>query len=171
MFLLSGSAEVLEQVPLPYKVGERDTRCATPGSPAASVTPSATWPGTPRPPARAAAPWPYSTAYFRASTNKQEASIPSQRKWARRVAHKERITLLAEFEDEGVVGDEITHRAGLQTMLAYCEDRFRADDPLDVLLLWDTDRLARASSIRTAGGHCPSSASATPRMVFPSGVG
>jgi site-specific DNA recombinase len=89
-------------------------------------------------------------AYYRMSTDRQEASIPAQRDWARQTARREGLALLAEFDDPGVVGSEIDHRPGLQALLAHCDERFAADDPYDVLLCWDSDRLSRASSIRTA---------------------
>jgi DNA invertase Pin-like site-specific DNA recombinase len=41
-------------------------------------------------------------AYYRASTDRQEASIPQQREWAQRAARIGGIDAVAEFDDEGI---------------------------------------------------------------------
>jgi site-specific DNA recombinase len=88
--------------------------------------------------------------YYRMSTDSQQESIPAQRAWAREAARKHGVRLAAEFEDPGVPGGEIEHRPGLQALLAYCEEQFRAGVPVETVLVWDPDRLSRADSLKTA---------------------
>jgi site-specific DNA recombinase len=84
-------------------------------------------------------------AYYRMSTDQQEASIPQQREWAVRAAKREGLELAAEFEDEGVPGGEIARRPGLAQLLAWC-----AGHGAGAVVVWDADRLSRADSIQTA---------------------
>lgn len=89
-------------------------------------------------------------AYFRSSTTKQEASIGEQRQFVVGAAPREQLTVVREFEDFGIAGDEITRRAGLQALFAFCEDQHRAGTPIGALVLFDLDRLSRADSVKTA---------------------
>jgi DNA invertase Pin-like site-specific DNA recombinase len=89
-------------------------------------------------------------AYYRMSTTGQEKSISQQCEWARRAAGKERVEIVREFEDPGIPGSDIDQRPGLQEMLRFCEDRAHCGYPVGTLVVWDMDRLSRASSIRTA---------------------
>src|SRR5262245_38761371 len=91
-----------------------------------------------------------SVAYYRMSTTRQEVSIPQQRAWAGRACKEHGLTLVREFDDPGIPGSDIEQRPGLQEMLRFCDDRARAGYPIDALVVWDMDRLSRASSIRTA---------------------
>jgi DNA invertase Pin-like site-specific DNA recombinase len=84
-------------------------------------------------------------AYYRMSTAKQEASIPEQREWACRAARTHGVELLAEFQDDGIAGDDIRRRTGLAPLLAWC-----AGHDAEAVVVWDADRLSRADSIRTA---------------------
>jgi hypothetical protein len=56
-------------------------------------------------------------AYYRRSTTKQEASIPEQRDWARKVCRSEHIELVREFSDDGIPGSDIDQRPDLQEMI------------------------------------------------------
>jgi DNA invertase Pin-like site-specific DNA recombinase len=88
-------------------------------------------------------------AYFRRSTTKQEASLEEQRHFVQAAAQKENLLILSEFEDD-IPGDEIARRQGLQNLFRFVEERFRQGQPVQVLALWDMDRLSRADSIKTA---------------------
>src|SRR5262245_24327663 len=88
--------------------------------------------------------------YYRMSTDAQEGSIPAQRDWAHKAAPKEGVRIVGEFEDPGIAGGEIERRPGLQRLLEFCEERFRHSDPVEAVILWDPDRLSRASSIKTS---------------------
>jgi DNA invertase Pin-like site-specific DNA recombinase len=87
--------------------------------------------------------------YARASTKKQEDSVPLQRDWSEQAAKRHGLTVLREFSDEGIAGDEIALRPGLQRLLAFVEERCTVGLTVPVLLVYDSDRLSRASSIRT----------------------
>jgi site-specific DNA recombinase len=89
-------------------------------------------------------------AYFRMSTDAQEGSIPAQRTWARETARKEGLRITREFEDPGISGGEIEHRPGLQALLDFCDTRFADGDPVEVIVVWDPDRLSRADSLKTS---------------------
>ena len=88
-------------------------------------------------------------AYYRMSTDKQEDSIPQQREWVLRAARAAGIDLLAEFQDDGIPGAEIERRSGLMALMDFCESR-PAGRHVQAVIVWDTDRLSRANSIRTA---------------------
>jgi site-specific DNA recombinase len=88
-------------------------------------------------------------AYFRMSDIGQEASIPEQRGWATTVARKEKAAIVRTFEDPAIPGSEIERRPGLMEMVEFCEQRFKDGRPIAILIVWDLDRLSRASSIRT----------------------
>lgn len=60
----------------------------------------------------------YADSYLRKSTSRQEDSIPSQREQVRAFAAREGIVLANEHVDEGIAGDEVIHRPGLQALLA-----------------------------------------------------
>src|SRR5262245_50415521 len=91
-----------------------------------------------------------SVAYYRMSTDAQEGSIPAQKDWAHKAAAKEGVRVVAEYEDPGISGGEIEHRPGLQAMLEFCEKHFRLGDPVEAVLVWNPDRLSRASGIKTS---------------------
>jgi site-specific DNA recombinase len=93
-------------------------------------------------------------AYFRASTDKQEESIPQQRDWAERTCKREGVAIAASFEDPGIAGDEIKLRPGLQALLDYCERAHKEGRPVDCVVTWNADRFSRADSIRTAAILC-----------------
>src|SRR5262245_27804357 len=89
-------------------------------------------------------------AYYRMSTDAQEASIPAQRDWAHKAAGKSGVRLVAEFDDPGVAGGEVEHRPGLQALLEHCERQFQHGAPAEAVLVWDPDRLSRADSLKTS---------------------
>ena len=89
-------------------------------------------------------------SYYRMSTDGQEASIPEQRQWAQRAAPAADVELVREFEDPGIPGSEIESRSDLMKLVAFVEAEHRRKRPLQAVVVWDGDRLSRASSIRTA---------------------
>jgi DNA invertase Pin-like site-specific DNA recombinase len=108
--------------------------------------------------------------YARASTKKQEDSVPIQREWAERAAAQHGLAVVQSFADEGIPGDEIAFRPGLQQLLAYVEERAGRGSPVPVLLVYDADRISRASSIRTGAILTRLLDAGTSRMVTNDGV-
>jgi site-specific DNA recombinase len=84
------------------------------------------------------------------STDKQDRSIPEQRDWAKEAGKARGVDLVADFKDEAIPGSEIERRSGLMALVEFCEAQADARRPISVLVVWDVDRLSRASSIRTA---------------------
>jgi DNA invertase Pin-like site-specific DNA recombinase len=89
-------------------------------------------------------------AYFRMSEDKQETSIPQQKAWAERAAVQHHLEIVRAFQDEGIAGDEIGRRTGLQGLIDFCEREARAKRPISAVLVWDQDRFSRADSFATA---------------------
>ena len=89
-------------------------------------------------------------AYFRMSDAKQEASIPEQERWAARAAIQHGAEVIRTFRDDGIPGDEITDRGGLQDLLDFCRQRHKAGSPIEAVIVWDADRFSRANSFATA---------------------
>jgi DNA invertase Pin-like site-specific DNA recombinase len=84
------------------------------------------------------------------SSTLQERSIGQQREWAQAVAAREGVEILAEFQDAARSGTEASRRSGFQDMLKFCQERWKARTPVDVLVLWNTDRFSRADSVETS---------------------
>lgn len=94
--------------------------------------------------------WLDGVRYGRRSTEKQDASLGDQRSWAVSACAAARIRIVAEFEDDGIPGDEILRRQGLQDLFAFIEAEQHAGRPIACLIVWDLDRLSRADSVKTA---------------------
>jgi DNA invertase Pin-like site-specific DNA recombinase len=108
-------------------------------------------------------------AYYRMSTDRQEDSIPQQQEWAARACRREGAEVVREFSDPGIAGDEIALRPGLQAMIEFCEQRWKAGDPVDAVATWDADRFSRADSIRTAALLCRLMDAGVSRMLTAEG--
>ncbi len=81
-------------------------------------------------------------AYYRMSDNKQEMSIPDQRRAVEEYARKHGYAIIREYRDEGISGDATRKRLGFQQMIADAErGQFAA------ILCWDQDRFGRFDSI------------------------
>jgi DNA invertase Pin-like site-specific DNA recombinase len=81
-------------------------------------------------------------AYYRVSTDQQEASIPRQREAVLAYAKVNGYHVLREYQDEGISGDATERRLGFLRMR---EDAGRGD--FQVILCWDKDRFGRFDSI------------------------
>jgi DNA invertase Pin-like site-specific DNA recombinase len=81
-------------------------------------------------------------AYYRMSTDRQEASIPRQRESVQAYAARHGYTILREYLDEGISGDATEKRTGFLRMR---EDAIGGD--FAVILCWDKDRFGRFDSI------------------------
>jgi DNA invertase Pin-like site-specific DNA recombinase len=81
-------------------------------------------------------------AYYRKSTDRQEASIPRQRESVQAFAEVNGYKIVREYVDEGISGDATEKRAGFLRMR---EDATRGDFRL--ILCWDKDRFGRFDSI------------------------
>jgi DNA invertase Pin-like site-specific DNA recombinase len=88
--------------------------------------------------------------YGRSSDDKQEASCGQQREWAERKAAALKLGLTAWHQDEGVPGD-VLDRPGLESLFADLGRHQKARRPVPVLLVFDQDRLSRATSWATGG--------------------
>jgi DNA invertase Pin-like site-specific DNA recombinase len=107
--------------------------------------------------------------YARCSDPRQDASVEEQCAWARKAALREGVRLVKVFTDEGIPGDEIDTRPGLQAMLAFLEQQAERGDPVEALLVWDMDRFSRANSLRTAGQLARMMEAGVSRILTPEG--
>jgi DNA invertase Pin-like site-specific DNA recombinase len=87
-------------------------------------------------------------AYARSSDDKQEASCPQQHEWAVRKAAALGAELATYHEDDGIPGDRLD-RPGLEALFADLQRHQKARQPVPVLLVFDQDRLSRATSWAT----------------------
>ena len=86
--------------------------------------------------------WILAVAYYRMSSDKQEASIPEQREAVIRYAEENGYRIVAEYLDEGISGDATDKRIDFQRMIADSAGRdFKA------ILSWDQDRFGRFDSL------------------------
>jgi DNA invertase Pin-like site-specific DNA recombinase len=81
-------------------------------------------------------------AYYRMSTDQQEASIPRQRESVQSYAKVNGFEIIREYQDVGISGDATEQRAGFLQMR---EDGSRSD--FEAILCWDKDRFGRFDSI------------------------
>jgi site-specific DNA recombinase len=86
--------------------------------------------------------------YGRTSTDKQETSCGQQREWAERKALALGARLAAWHQDEGIAGD-VLDRPGLNALLDDLKRHKDGKQPVPLLLLFDQDRLSRATSWAT----------------------
>lgn len=77
-------------------------------------------------------------AYYRMSSDKQETSIPDQRKAVEQYAAKHGYEILATYQDEAISGDATSRRRGFQAMIAAAQRR-----EFSAVLCWDQDRFGR----------------------------
>ncbi|MGE4002642.1 MAG: recombinase family protein [Planctomycetaceae bacterium] len=81
-------------------------------------------------------------AYLRASSDKQETSVPDQRKAVSAYADKHGYRITDEYVDDGISGDATEKRVAFQRMIADAtEGRFQS------ILVWDSDRFGRFDSV------------------------
>ena len=82
-------------------------------------------------------------AYVRCSSDKQaekESSIPAQKVEIERLAARSGATIVRWFQDDGISGKDMLHRAGVTEMLTYIEQN---RGQVGALYLYDYKRLAR----------------------------
>ena len=85
-------------------------------------------------------------AYYRMSSDRQEASIPAQRKAVTQYAKDHGYRIVKEYVDEGISGDATEKRLAFQRMTA---DAGRGD--WSCIVCWDQDRFGRFDPIE--GGY------------------
>ena len=85
-------------------------------------------------------------AYYRMSSDKQEASIPAQREAVETYADQQGYRIIREYLDEGISGDATEKRRGFQRMIGEA-----ADGDFQAILVWDQDRFGRFDSVEA--GH------------------
>jgi DNA invertase Pin-like site-specific DNA recombinase len=78
-------------------------------------------------------------AYYRMSTDRQETSIPDQREAVAKLARSRGYSIVREYSDEGISGDDTERRTGFRKMIA---DADRLGD-FQAVLCWDQDRFGR----------------------------
>jgi DNA invertase Pin-like site-specific DNA recombinase len=89
-------------------------------------------------------------AYLRMSSGKQEASIPDQRKAVARFAVERGFTVIREYCDEGISGDDTEKRIQFRRMISdAATGEFRA------ILCWDQDRFGRFDPIEAGRWIAP----------------
>ena len=82
-------------------------------------------------------------AYYRMSSDKQEASIGDQRNAVERYAVEHGYDIIREYIDEGISGDATERRTQFQAMhKAACNGR-----GFEAILVWDQDRFGRFDSM------------------------
>jgi DNA invertase Pin-like site-specific DNA recombinase len=89
----------------------------------------------------------FAASLYRISEDRQD-SIPTQRAWAQRVAGCDGLTVVGEFEDQGISGSDV-NRPGLEDLIAFVRERFYAREPVLYLLVIDLDRFSRRDSLST----------------------
>src|SRR5262245_20670968 len=78
-------------------------------------------------------------AYYRMSSDRQEASIPDQRAAVEAHAVKHGYQIIREYMDPGISGDDTERRVEFQRMLRDAKDI----GDFQVILCWDQDRFGR----------------------------
>ncbi len=78
-------------------------------------------------------------AYYRMSDDCQETSIPDQRAEVVGYAARTSYTIVRDYQDEGISGDDTEHRYEFQRMIQECA---RLKD-VETILCWDQDRFGR----------------------------
>ena len=78
-------------------------------------------------------------AYYRMSSDRQETSIPDQRDAVHDYAKKHNLTIIRQYQDEGISGDATEKRHEFQRML---QEATELRD-FEVVLCWDQDRFGR----------------------------
>jgi DNA invertase Pin-like site-specific DNA recombinase len=78
-------------------------------------------------------------AYYRMSSDKQEASIPQQQAEVREYARKHGYHILREYRDEGVSGDANEKRLGFQKLIRDAQEK----KDFAAVLCWDLSRFSR----------------------------
>lgn len=82
--------------------------------------------------------------YLRCSTDKQEASIPDQRKAVQKYADDNGYEIVRWYIDDGISGDDTERRAGFLSMHhVACNGR-----DFDCIIVWDQDRFGRFNSMQ-----------------------
>jgi len=82
-------------------------------------------------------------AYYRKSTDRQEASIPDQRTEVQAYATRHSFQILREYLDEGISGDATEKRMQFQRMLKDAKDL----GDFEAVLCWDQDRFGRFDAL------------------------
>ena len=82
-------------------------------------------------------------AYYRMSSDKQEASIPEQREAVEAYAKAHDYRIVREYLDEGISGDKTSKRVDFQRLH---HDACNGRD-FDVILCWNQDRFGRFDSV------------------------
>jgi DNA invertase Pin-like site-specific DNA recombinase len=82
-------------------------------------------------------------SYLRRSTDKQEASLPEQRRAVQQYAQDKGYNLLREYVDDAISGDDTKNRAAFLQMV---RDAAELGD-FKAILCWDTSRFGRFDSI------------------------
>jgi site-specific DNA recombinase len=88
--------------------------------------------------------------YYRKSNDDGGESVSQQQAWARGLQTDPSIDLVKEFTDQATSGLRTRDRKGLEALVAYCQEQHRLGCPIDVVVVWNTNRFSRAGSIETA---------------------
>lgn len=85
---------------------------------------------------------------LRRSTGMQDKSIPEQREFIQQWARQNGYTIIAEYVDDAISGDDHQHRAAFDRLL---QDLARPGRPWNAILAFDRSRFTRADIYEAAG--------------------
>lgn len=88
-------------------------------------------------------------AYWRMSSDDQEASIPQQEAWGKDIAARDNLNIVGQDADHGISGSDFDSREGLQRLIAFAQKLFEEGRPARRLLVWKANRLSRADTCDT----------------------
>jgi DNA invertase Pin-like site-specific DNA recombinase len=89
-------------------------------------------------------------AYWRMSSSPQERSIDQQRSEMLPRCQLAGVAVVQEFRDEAISGGGMRKRDAFLEMLAWCQHRAAAGEPVGAVVCWDTSRFSRADSNETS---------------------
>jgi DNA invertase Pin-like site-specific DNA recombinase len=92
--------------------------------------------------------------YWRMSSSQQEKSIPQQKEVMAPKCKLHDVAIVRDFEDRAKSGGKVKGRDSFLEMLAFCQERYKAGNPIECIVCYDTSRFSRANPIQTGRYLC-----------------